>query len=103
MQWVRHSKLVSTRAFLIDCESSNSKVLREDAFWLERPFEEEDVSGVVRGLNGDKALGLDGFSLAFYQVCWDVIKEDVLSVFNEFARHEMFVRNLNTSFIVLIP
>lgn len=61
------------------------------------------MSGVVRGLNGDKALGLDGFSLAFYQACWDVIKEDVLSVFNEFACHEMFVRNLNISFIFLIP
>jgi hypothetical protein len=38
----------------------------EESVWLERPFEEDEVSGVVRGFNGDKAPGPDGFSLAFY-------------------------------------
>lgn len=49
-------------------------ILGEDADWLEKPFEEEEVSGVVHCLNREKALGLDGFSLVFYQSFWDVIK-----------------------------
>lgn len=57
----------------------------EEAEWLERPFDVDEVIGVVRSLNGDKALGPDGFSLAFYHSCWDVIKDDVISMFNEFA------------------
>jgi hypothetical protein len=33
----------------------------EDAVWLERPFNEDEISNVVNGFNGDKAPGLDGF------------------------------------------
>jgi hypothetical protein len=29
---------------------------------------------VVRNLNGDKASGPDGFTMAFFQKCWDVLK-----------------------------
>jgi len=28
-------------------------------------------------MNSDKAQGLDDFTMAFFQVCWDVIKTDV--------------------------
>ena len=38
----------------------------EDALWLDRPFEEEEVFGVVSGFNGDKSPGPDGFSIAFF-------------------------------------
>jgi hypothetical protein len=34
---------------------------------LERYFEEEEVRGVVKAMNGEKALGHDGFSMAFFQ------------------------------------
>jgi hypothetical protein len=40
--------------------------------WLERDFEEEDVRKVVLKMNGDKELWPDGFSVAFFQVCWDI-------------------------------
>jgi len=36
-----------------------------DASWLERAFEEE-VKKVVSAMNGDKAPGPDGFSMAFF-------------------------------------
>ena len=31
--------------------------------------------------DGDKALGLDGFPMAFFQTCWAIIKIDLLEVF----------------------
>jgi hypothetical protein len=34
--------------------------------WLERDFEENEVWKVVRDLNGDKAPGPNGFSMAFF-------------------------------------
>jgi hypothetical protein len=34
--------------------------------WMEREFEENEVWEVVRKLKGDKALGPDGFSKAFF-------------------------------------
>jgi hypothetical protein len=35
----------------------------EDASWLERLFEESEVLEVVKGMNSEKATGLDGFSM----------------------------------------
>lgn len=35
----------------------------EDAARLECPFEEEEVVGVLKAFNGDRAPGLDGFLL----------------------------------------
>lgn len=60
-------------------------ISRKDVEWLERPFDEDEATGVVRSLNGDKAPGPNGFSLAFFQLCWEVVKEDILSIFDEFA------------------
>jgi hypothetical protein len=70
---------------------------------LERDFEESEVCEVVKTLNDDKAWGLDGFSLAFFQACWEVLKEDVMNVFLEFHVQGTFERSLNATFIALIP
>jgi len=40
-----------------------------ESIWLEREFEEEEVRDVIRNLNGDKAPGPDGFTMAFFQKC----------------------------------
>ena len=34
--------------------------------WLERRFEKDEILSVVRDIEGDKALGPDGFSMAFF-------------------------------------
>jgi hypothetical protein len=57
---------------------------------------------VVKALNDDKASNPDDFSLAFFQSCWEVLKEDVMNVFHEFHDQGKFERSLNTSFIALI-
>jgi hypothetical protein len=75
----------------------------EDAKWLERPFDEDEIAKVVQGCNGDKAPGPDGFSLAFFQHCWSVVRNDVLAVCNEFHEHCQFERSLNATFVSLIP
>uniref|UniRef100_A0A2N9E244 Uncharacterized protein n=1 Tax=Fagus sylvatica TaxID=28930 RepID=A0A2N9E244_FAGSY len=44
-----------------------SMIFTEDVAWLNKPFDEEEVARVVKGFNGDKALGPDGFPMAFFQ------------------------------------
>jgi len=39
----------------------------EETSRLELPFEEREVLEVVKGMNRDKALGPNGFSMAFFQ------------------------------------
>ena len=71
--------------------------------WLERKFEREEILQVVSDLEGDKAPGPNGFTIAFYHHCWKVVEKDVLAFFEEFSQHCKFEKSLNASFITLIP
>ncbi|RVX11718.1 Transposon TX1 uncharacterized 149 kDa protein [Vitis vinifera] len=70
---------------------------------LELPFSEAEIYAALMGMNGDKALGLDGFTVAFWQNCWEIVKEDVLDMFKEFYDQNSFIKSLNHTFLVLIP
>ena len=50
----------------------------QEAAILEEPFLEEEIVGALKDLNGEKALGLDGFTGAFWQFSWDFVKGEVL-------------------------
>ena len=54
-------------------------------------------------LEGDKAPGLDGFTMTFYHHCWGVVERDVLAVFEEFYQYSKFVKSLNAIFLALVP
>ena len=54
-------------------------------------------------MNGDKALRPDGFTVAFWQSCWDFVKEEILEMFKEFHEQSSFLKSLNNTFLVLIP
>ena len=71
--------------------------------WLERKFEREEILQIVSDLEGDKAPGLDGFTMTFYHHCWRVVEKDILAVFEEFFQHCKFEKSLNATFIALIP
>ena len=71
--------------------------------WLERKFEREEIFLVVRDLEGDKALGPNGFTMTFYYHCWRVVEKDVLTVLDEFFQYCKFEKSLNATFIALIP
>ena len=74
----------------------------DDAGLLVRPFDEEEVVGVMKGFNGDKAPGPDGFPMAFFQVCWDIILYDIMEVIKYFHARGTFVTSLNATFLTLI-
>ena len=64
---------------------------------------EEEVHSALMDMNGDKAPGSDGFTRAFWQFCWEFVKEEVLEMFKEFHEQNAFLKSLNTTFLVLIP
>ena len=69
---------------------------------LERKFDREEVLLVLKDLLGDKAPGPDGFSMAFFHKCWEVVGDDVMGFFEEFHYHCKFEKSLNATFIALI-
>ena len=54
-------------------------------------------------MDKNKASGSDGFTIAVFQDCWDVIKEDLVRVFAEFHNSGIINQSTNASFIVLLP
>ena len=70
---------------------------------MEDRFSEEEVFATISGLNGEKALGLNGFPIAFRSFSWEFIKVEVMDFFKEFFEKKKFVRSLNATFLVMIP
>ena len=73
-----------------------------EALRLEVPFTEDEIHVALADLNGDKAPRPDGFKTAFWQFGWDV-KSDIMGLFRYFHEHGIFIRSLNSTFMVLIP
>lgn len=71
--------------------------------WLERPFEEEEVLAAINSCAPDKSPVPDGFTMAFYQKAWAVIKSDIMGALTHFYQHCYIVRSCNASFIALVP
>ena len=96
-----YSEYVAHRPVLDNVEFS--RISKEDAIWLERPFDEEEVFGGINSFNGDKVPGPNGYSMAFFQSYWSILKKEVMEVFQNFHTQAMFEKSLNASFLALIP
>ena len=75
----------------------------DNADWLERPFEEAKIYGVIQTFNGDKSPGPDGFPMAFFQACLGIFKPGLMVVFHHFFAKGQFDKSLNATFMTLIP
>ncbi|RVW39059.1 Transposon TX1 uncharacterized 149 kDa protein [Vitis vinifera] len=93
--------LENERGLVLDnSESIKEEILRYFEKLYTSPSGE---SWRVEGLDWNKAPGLDGFTIAVFQDCWDVIKEDLVRVFDEFHKSGIINQSTNASFIVLLP
>lgn len=70
---------------------------------MELEFEEDEIWGVIQNFKGDKALGPDGFTMAFFQNGWEILKTDIIAVLKEFQTSVKFEKSLNATFVSLIP
>lgn len=62
----------------------------------------EEIKRAVFSLPKDKSPGPDGFSMCFYQTYWEVIKFDLLSVFQDFYSGTADLKRINYAHIVLV-
>ena len=66
-------------------------------------FTESEVRDAVFQMEHNKAPGPDGFPVEFYQVFWNVIKDDLMALFSDFHREDLNLYSLNFGIITLIP
>ena len=50
-----------------------------------------------------KAPGSDGFTSNIFQHFWDLVKEEVLEIVEEYRNKRGFLKALNSTFLTLIP
>lgn len=75
-----------------------------DLSGLDDPFTKTEIHKALSEMPVDKAPRPDGFTGKFFKHCWDIIKSDVVAVFNALhdMRHTHF-NLLNSANVVLIP
>ncbi|KAJ3685462.1 hypothetical protein LUZ61_014626 [Rhynchospora tenuis] len=70
---------------------------------LAAPFTEREIRRAVLGLANNKASGPDGLPNEFAKLQWDVLKLDLLEIFNSLHEGTLSLENHNLAHIVLIP
>ncbi|KAK3230652.1 hypothetical protein Dsin_002533 [Dipteronia sinensis] len=75
----------------------------EEKVKLEENFSIEEAWEALCSCDGNKAPGPDGLNLNFIKENWVVIREDFLKFLNEFFKDGSIVKELNNTFIALIP
>ncbi|KAF7821771.1 reverse transcriptase [Senna tora] len=79
-------------------------VLTEDHKWkLNKSFTKEEFSLAFNQMRVDSAPGPDGLNVRFFKHFWAVVKEDVFSMLHAFFDRGFLLKNLNRTYIYLIP
>nr|ABN09154.1 RNA-directed DNA polymerase (Reverse transcriptase) [Medicago truncatula] len=63
----------------------------------------DEIKQAVFSLNNDSAPGPDGFGSCFYQIYWDIVKEDVIKAVLQFFNTGWILPNFNANTLILIP
>lgn len=70
---------------------------------LMRQIEKTEVEEAIFQMEKGKAPGPDGFTIHFFQSCWDLFKEELWEVVEESRQTGRILRAFNATFLSLIP
>lgn len=69
---------------------------------LTKPFSHSEIEKAVASCNPSKSPGPDGFNFNFIKSSWEIIKEDIFSMINDFWQTGNLPKGSNVAFIALI-
>lgn len=70
------------------------KLDEQDNFYLDKLFTIEEIKEAVWDMETDIGPGPDGIPVTFYREFWDVIKDDLMEMFDEFHTGSLHVHRL---------
>ena len=94
-------KTEKTRDDILQCIPK--LVTQEHNAELERMPTEEEVRRVVMNMNPNSAPGPNGIGEKFYQVCFDIIKEDLLAAVKSFFNGYDMPKYMTHACLILLP
>lgn len=62
---------------------------------LDDPFTQEEIKAAVFGMPAEKAPGPDGLSLFFFQKFWDIVKDDIFRLCDDFLWGRVNLERIN--------
>lgn len=81
----------------------SQRVSSEENEFLIAPFSEKEIKEAIFSCYPEGAPGPDGLSFLFYQKFWEIIKGDILAMFEDFYRGDLDVYRLNFALVTLVP
>ncbi|KAJ1691520.1 hypothetical protein LUZ63_015675 [Rhynchospora breviuscula] len=99
-----YSSLLGTEACSIDYNPS--VLYRDDSLLLSSlglPFTELEIQRAVMGLSDNKACGPDGIPNEFFKIHWDLVKNDLMEIFDSLSQHKLDLSNANVAHLILLP
>jgi hypothetical protein len=84
-------------SFILECDRTDdiTQVIEEENGILTAPFSEDEVKVLIFQMEHNKALGLDGFPVDFYQKFWDIIKGGMMTMFQKLHLGDLPLFSLN--------
>jgi len=79
------------------------QVTDDDKEKLIAMFSYNEIREAIFQMEHNKAPGPDGFPAKFYQVFWDLIKDDLMAMFVDFHNGTLPLSSLNFGIITLLP
>ena len=86
-----------------DLTSDITQISAEENNILTKAFSEREVHEAIMQMEKNKVPGPDGFPAEFYRRFWEIIKCDLLNMFESFHRGELPLYHLNFGHIILLP
>lgn len=86
-----------------DFFSEEAKITVEENARLEARFTEEEIKTGVFSSYSDGAPGPDGLPFMFYQCFWDLVKDDLIRMFDAWFDGDLDLFRLDFAMVTLIP
>ncbi|XP_015064939.1 uncharacterized protein LOC107010215 [Solanum pennellii] len=80
-----------------------SMITQEQNTELDRMPTEEELRRIIMSMNPNSAPGPDGIGGKFYQVCFDIIKKDIMAAVQSFFNGSVMPRYMTHACLILLP
>ncbi|XP_056695388.1 uncharacterized protein [Spinacia oleracea] len=74
-----------------------------DAEMLVVPISDAEIDATIKGIDINKAPGLDGFNSLFFLKAWGIVKADIYEAVKEFFRTGVMLKQVNNTSVTLVP